>query len=631
VLLGWGAVLAAGIAAATQLTSVLANSFTVPGSESARAAALLAAHFGERPESTFVVVFPVRHPSDRTVQRRLQRRLDLASRAIPAGAARPLRRGGGVLYGDVVTRLGLHQARGSTDALRRSLGPGALVTGQPAIEHDLEPVLASDLRRGELIAVPVALLVLLAVLGFSWAVAMPFVFAACTIGGTLAAVYLLAHEVTTTTYVTNLVVLLGFGLAVDYSLLLVHRFREERDVARTMATAGRTVTFSGLAVAAGLSLLLLVPVPFVRSLGLGALLVPLLSVAAAWTLAPVLLSLLPPEPTRAEPRQRWERFARLVVRRRLAVFAGSTALLVALAVPALWLQLVPGSFSGLPSGMESARGLTVLRNGIGPGAVTPTEIVLPRADAARLAKRLFHDPEVLLVAHGSRPPYTNGSVGRVVVVGRHEYGAPHSQALVRRIRRLTTGAVGGGAPQGVDFLSAAYGAFPWLALAVVALTFFILLRAFRSVVLPLEAVLVNALTVAAVYGLLVIIFQWAGSGAVEGWIPIFLFATLFGLSMDYEVFVVMRIREGWDRLHDTREAVVHGLSHTGRIVTAAALVLVGALTGFVTGDVPGLRQLGVGLVLAVLLDATVVRLLLVPSLVALLGRRNWWPSATSPP
>jgi RND superfamily putative drug exporter len=654
VLACWAVAFAVGLVAAVRLPSVLSNSFTVPGTGSARAANLLAIHFGERPESTFVVVFPVRHSSDAALRRRLQRRLDEAARAVPSGRARVLRRGGGILYGDVVTRLSLPAAARQTATLRETLragaGPPALVTGQPSIQHDLQPVLASDLRRGEAIAVAIALAVLLAVFGLTPAVAVPFVFAACTVSATLAAVYAVASVLTTTSYVTNLVVLIGVGLAIDYSLLVLHRYREELEngrppsdaVVRTMATAGRTVAYSGTAVAVGLGLLLFVPVPFIRSMGLGALLVPLVSIVGALTLQPVLLPVLGVRLRRRAARgdRAWERFARFVVRRRTVLFAGTLALLVVLAVPAAWIRMIPGSFSGLPASTESARALGLLSNGVGPGAVTPASVVVdaPAADrqqvrraVRRLSHELFHDPEVLLVASGPRPPYTagRGRFTRVIVVGRHEYGAAASQSLVRRLRsRLVPAAgfpasvtveSGGAPPQGVDFLDKTYRAFPWLALAVCLVTFAILARAFRSLVVPLATVLVNAAVVAAVIGVLVVAF-----GGVEGWIPVFLFATLFGLSMDYQLFLVMRMREAWDRVGESNTAVVEGLAKSARIITAAALIMIGAFFGFMAGSVPGLRELGAGLAFAILLDASVVRLLLVPSLMSLLGEKAWW-------
>ena len=664
VLACWAAFAVCGAWSWTQLPSLLTSSFRVPGTESDRARALLADHFDERPDGMFVVVFPVHGRPGDALRARLRLRLVRAARAVPTGHAQELRPGGGILYAELATRLDLQDAKSYTDRLRRALrapvGPPALLTGQPAIQHDLDPVLAADLRRGEAFALPIALAVLLAVFGLTLAVAIPFVFAACTIGGTFALVFAAAHLFDTTTFVTNLVGLIGLGLAIDYSLLIVHRFREELSsgdavddaVVRTIATAGRTVAFSGTAVAIGLSLLLVVPVPFIRSMGFGGLLVPLVSIAAALTLQPVLLSLLGHRVARGRPPREgtgfWTRLAAMVMRRPVTVLVVGTAVLLVAAAPALALRLVPASLSGLPRAPESSRGLALLRNGVAPGAVTPTHVVVdagaPRAAqragtrraTARLADALSRDPEVLLVARGSRPPYVDptGRYARVIVVGRHEYDAQESQRLVHTIRdrlvpaaRFPTGTTveaGGAPPQGVDFLTTAYDAFPWLVLAVLAVTYIALLRAFRSLLLPLKAVLLNLLTVGAVYGLLVVVFQWGAGREVEGWIPIFLFAILFGLSMDYEVFLVMRMRESWDEVHDNARAVTIGLERTGRIVTAAALIMVAAFSGFLAGRIPGLQQLGFGLAVAVLLDATVVRALLVPAAMAVLGRWNWW-------
>ena len=690
VLLCWLAVLGVGIVASLRLTPLLSNTFNVPGTDSDRARVILARAFGERPDGVFTVVFRVRHPSDRTLRARLQRRLAAAARAVPSGRPTKLQTGGDVLYGDIDTTLDLQHAKGYTSALRSALrgSPAALVTGQPAIQHDLEPILSADLHHGEEVALPIALLVLVAVLGLSLVVLIPFLFAACTITGTLAAVYVTAHVFTMVSYVTNLVELIGLGLAVDYSLLVVYRFREElaRDdstddaVVRTMETAGRAVVFSGATVAIGLALLLFVPVPFIRSLGVGGFLVPLVSIAAAATLQPALLSVFGRRGARRAPvaaflRSRlgvrvpvlpgtidvdsgfWARLARAIMRRPVAFLAGGAAVLVAAAVPAAFLQVTPGSISALPGRPESVRGLALLSANAGRGALTPTEVVVdagaPRrartkpvhAAVQRLSDLIFHDPEALVTATGPAAPYVepSGRYARVIVVGRHEYGDEASQAFVRRLRetlvpraRFPAGVhvfAGGAPPQGVDYLARSYGWFPWLVLGALVLTYLVLLRAFRSLVLPLKAVLLNLLSVAAVYGLLVVVFRW-GVGAdvlglyrvpqIEGWIPIFLFAMLFGLSMDYEVFLVTRMRESWDDVHDNARAVAHGLERTGRIVTAAAVIMVAAFSGFVTGRVAGLQEFGVGLSLAVLVDATVVRACLVPALMAILDRYNWW-------
>ena len=235
----------------------------------------------------------------------------------------------------------------------------------------------------------------------------------------------------------------------------------------------------------------------------------------------------------------------------------------------------------------------------------------------------------------------------MIVAGRHEYGEKESRDFVARLRRSLVPAAafpagtrtyaGGAPPQGVDFLDRAYGAFPWLVLCILVLTYVVLLRAFRSLLLPLKAVLLNLLTTVAVYGLLVAACRWDTTadalgvdqgGQIEGWIPIFLFAVLFGLSMDYEVFVVTRMREVWDETGDNARAVAVGLERTGRIVTAAALIMAAAFCGFLAGSVTGLRQLGLALALGVVLDATLVRSILVPALMAVLRGYNWWLPAS---
>jgi len=672
VLLVWLAVLVGGSFAALALPKHLSNVFTVPGTESDAAGQILQHHFGERPDGVFTVVFRAHRAELPAAQRRLRE----AARLVPGARATRLRADGGLLYGEIDSTLDLQHAKGYTTAVRRALAgePRAYVTGQPAIQHDLEPVLSHDLLRGEAIALPVALAVLFAVLGLSLAVLVPFVFAACTITATLAVVLGLAHGITMVSYVSNLVELIGLGLAVDYSLLVVYRFREElgasRDVdgaiVRTMETAGRSVLFSGATVAIGLALLLFVPVPFIRSLGIGGFLVPLASMLATATLQPALLSVLGVRGMRRIEVLRaarnidhgfWSRLARAIMRRPVRFLLMGTAILLAAAIPAAFLKVTPGSISALPPVNDSVRGLLLLRDRVGAGALTPTEIVIDTGQGAgvrtpefkralaRLTNATFHDREAFITASGPRAPYVDptGRYARVFVVGRHEYGDASSRQLVRRIRathipraRFPAGIrlyVGGAPAQGVDFLSRSYTWFPWLVVGALVLTYLVLLRAFRSVLLPLKAVLLNVLSVAAVYGLLVVIFRW-GVGAdllglvkvdqVEGWIPIFLFAMLFGLSMDYEVFLVTRMRESWDHVQDNGRAVAHGLERTGRIVTAAALIMVAAFSGFVAGRVAGLQEFGAGLALAVLIDATLVRMILVPSLMAIFGRWNWW-------
>jgi putative drug exporter of the RND superfamily len=353
----------------------------------------------------------------------------------------------------------------------------------------------------------------------------------------------------------------------------------------------------------------------------------------------------------------WARLAQAIMRRPLLFLAGGAAGLIAAAVPVYALHLTPGSAQGIPQTPQSVRGLNVLRGAVGPGALSPSQIVIDSHDRDvrntpvenalhRLERSLAADPEVAFIQSGASSRFVSQPRSRyeqIIVAGKHEYGDEPAQAFVSRLRgELIPEArfppfvrvyAGGGPPQGVDFLHRSYAIFPWLVGAVLVLTYLLLLRAFRSVLLPLKAVILNLLSVGASYGMLVVFFRWGIGNSlaglyqfpqVEGWIPIFLFAMLFGLSMDYEVFLVTRMRETWDEENDNVRAVSHGLERTGRIVTAAAIIMVAAFCGFVAGSIVGLQEFGLGLAVAIFVDATIVRALLVPSLMAVFGRWNWW-------
>jgi uncharacterized membrane protein YdfJ with MMPL/SSD domain len=681
----WLVILLFGAFATSKLPALLSNTFTVPGSDSERARTILQDNFGDRSDGEFLVIYKVRNGNP-GMRLKLERSIRQAAKAVPTGQATELRVArGGVVYGSILSTLNLADAKGHTDDIRRALrappGVDAYVSGQPAIQRDLDPIFSDDLARGESIALPIALAVLLAVFGLSLAATIPFLFAAATITGTLGIVYIIAHRLTMATYVTNLVQLIGLGIAIDYSLLIVYRFREElarggsKDdaIVRTMATAGRAVLFSGATVAIGLALLLFMPLPFIRSIGVGGFLIPLVSIAAAATLQPALLSVygrrgtqrvhvaqwlrgkgapLPHVAGADVEHGFWARLARWIMQRPVAFFSIGACVLVLAALPVIALELTPGSAQGIPQTPSSVRGLNVLRGAVGPGALSPTQIVVAgahtpgvQAALARLRSSLEADPEVAFVQTGSGPRFVDasGRYEQMIVAGRHEYGDAPAQSFVHRLRGTMIPAAhfpsgvrvyaGGGPPQGVDFLTKSYDAFPWLVLAVLVFTYLLLLRAFRSVLLPLKAVLLNLLSVGAAYGMLVVFFKW-GLGKslfglyqfpqVEGWIPIFLFAMLFGLSMDYEVFLVSRMRETWDEEHDNVRAVSYGLERTGTIITAAAIVMVAAFSGFVAGSIVGLQQFGLGLAVAILVDATIVRALLVPALMAWFGRWNWW-------
>jgi RND superfamily putative drug exporter len=675
VLACWLVAGAAGALAAVQLPQLLSTSLAVPGTGSDHASAILASHFGENPDGTFTVVWWVKNPSARA-QRIFARRLAFAASQVPGGHAVDVMRGSGIVYGDVVTRLDLGQAARFTSRLRAVLRAHSYgrtyVTGAPAVQHDLTQSLSVDLARGELIAGPVAFVILVLVLGLR-SVLVPLVFAACTIASTLGVVFILAHVIEMPSYVPNLVELLGLGLAIDYSLLIVHRFRDEilsdsgavdDAVARTMATAGQSVLVSATAVATGLTAVLIVPVSFVRSMGIAGVLVPLISAAGALTLQPALLSLLgrysrEPPWTRTRPNRKrmWESLSGFVVRRAGVLAPMALAVLLACAILVFGLRVTPGTIWSIPQASEAARGLRLLQDGVGPGAISPIEIVFdsgaagrarsPTANAAtlRLGRSLIQEPEAFVVAIGPGPRYVDptGRFGRVFVVGRHTFGDEASRHLVADIRdhfvpiaHFPPGYrvyVGGGPAQGADFIAQLYGAFPWVVLLVLTISYAVLLLAFKSALLPLVATLLTLLSVGATYGLLVVVFRFGvgedtlrlyQTGQVEAWVPVFLLATLFGLSMDYQVFLVSRMREAWREGMSPDAAVRYGIERTGRVVTAAALIMVVSFSGFMWGGVDGLQEFGVGLVIGVLLDATIVRLILLPSLMGLIGRWSWW-------
>jgi uncharacterized membrane protein YdfJ with MMPL/SSD domain len=683
VLGAWVLAVLASTVAASKIGDLLTNRFTLPGTDTRRADLVLQDSFGQRSAGLFIVVARATAAGDvRPLLPALAQAARRGAKAVPtatfvsARAVSPT-----VAQATIVSNLEPADAKGYTDDLRRALGavPGAqlLVTGQPAIEHDLEPVQNRDLRRGEFaLAIPIAFLILVVVFG-TLSFLIPFAFALSAIPVTLGVVYLFATVMELSTYVTQLVSLIGLGIAIDYSLLMLYRYREERAAGRsredavavTMDTAGRAVVFSGTAVAIGLAMLLAMPIPFIRGFGVAGLTIPIVSLVCALTLMPVLLYLVADRLDRFRlvparfvqgGAQRegafWSRLARSIMRRPGRFLALSVASLLAAAIPAFWIEVGPGTNEGIPQTLESTRALNLLDAAAGAGASAPTELIVdsgrpggardPHVLAAvtRLKRRLEADPETVRVVFGEGPQYVDAS-GRYLhlqVVGRSEYGVPAAMDFVDRLRGTIVPAAGfppgvhvyagGGPPSSVDFLDLTYGTFPWLVLAVLGLTYVLLLRAFRSLVLPLKAIILNLLSIGAAYGLLVVFFKWGAGGPIglqgfdqiEGWIPVFLFAMLFGLSMDYEVFLVSRMREEWDKGALNSSAVALGLEKTGRIVTAAALIMVAAFSGFIIGRILGLQQFGFGLAVAIAVDVTIVRALVLPSAMALLGRWNWW-------
>jgi RND superfamily putative drug exporter len=703
VLLVWLVVFALGGMASARLGDLLSNRFSVPGSDAERGLNLLKQRFGERSDGAFTLVFQVNSGSSRnpvfvTAAGAAARR---AAGAVKGGKAGPVvRAGSDVAYAQINTPLENSDAANKTAAIRKAIGKVGGVTtylsGYPAINHDTEPIYNDDIKRGESIAIPIALIVMAFMFGTLAGIAVPLLFALFTIPTTLGIVWIFAHFIDMAIYVQNMVTLIGLAIAIDYSMLIVFRYREELErheqphdaLAVTMRTAGRATFFSGMTVAVGLALLVFMPLPFMRSMGLGGLLVPLVSIAASATLLPALLAVMGRKvnklriiPARILHKRStlqtgfWTRLARSIMRRPILYLVGGGIVMLAVAFPATQLKLTGGDNRGIPLTTEASKGLALLEDTLGPGSLAPNQVVIDtgRPNGAwtaqsieaqgRLVASLGKDPEVerstiqapaLLVKDPGAPDAATlararranlvdprGRVMQIRAAGRGDSGTESAVDLVHRLRDRYVPAAGfearevlvTGAPAfGVDFIDKAYSAFPWLVLAVLVLSYVLLVRAFRSVFLPIKAVFMNLLSVSATYGVLVLTFQhgWGdaigleSSPQVDAWIPIFLFAMLFGLSMDYEVFLLSRMREEWDSHRDNERAVAHGLEHTGRIITAAAIIMIAAFLGFTAGSFVGLQEFGIGLSAAILLDATIVRALLVPAAMKLLGNWNWY-------
>ena len=452
-----------------------------------------------------------------------------------------------------------------------------------------------------------------------------------------------------------LIALVGLGVAIDYSLLIVSRWREERShghggdeaVQRAMETAGRAVIFSGITVAIGLLALIALPLPFLRSMGYGGMLIPLVSTLVAITLLPVILATIGPRldwphrRTDEAASRAWTRWAEAVSRRRWLGAGAGIAVILALALAATNLQLGTSDANTISKEGDAKKGLIALEDaGIGEGSILPHEILVSGStDPARVAA----DLKAVDGIHGAVAPKTaewnrgGTHIVEAIPVPDSGTGAGHDTLDEVRDTAHSAGAdvrVGGGPAANQDFIDAVYGSFP-LMIALIAITTFILLaRAFRSLLLPLKAILLNILSVAAAWGVLVLVWQegygseaiWGieATGSIQSWMPLIIFAFLFGLSMDYEVFILSRMREEYDRTGSTGEAVVQGIGRTGRLVTSAALILFLAFTSMASGPDTSVKMFATGLAAGILLDATIIRALIVPAVISLMGRWNWW-------
>jgi RND superfamily putative drug exporter len=501
-----------------------------------------------------------------------------------------------------------------------------------------------------------ALLVLLFFYGSAIAI-VPLMIALPSILTSFLLVLGLTQAITVNFLVEYLVALLGLGIAIDYSLLLVTRWREERETGRSNEeailaagpTAGRAVVLSGTIVAVGLLSLVLLPVPFLRSVGLGGMLIPLVAMAASVTLLPVMLAAWGPWLDRRRLHRssttysrRWEAWGRLVVRRRWIAGILGLAIVLCLAAPALSMNTGQPRANALGGTGQPARTLHALeRQGVPSAVVFPIQVLTHGGPAAtqRAIAVARSTPGVYTVLAPATPSFRQGQDALVSVIPTAEGNTSAGTATVTRLRSALASVpghveVGGNTAQSVDFNSAVYGNFPLMLAAIAIITFLLLARTFRSVVLAAKAVLVNLLSLGAAFGFLVLFWQDGhgssliygvpATSAIRNWIPIVTFAFLFGLSMDYEVFILARMREEYDRTRSTNEAIVRALARTGRLVTCAALILAISFLSLSTAPDIVVEMIATGLAVGILVDAVIVRTLLVPALVAIFGKWNWW-------
>ena len=693
VLAAWLVVLVAGVGAAGAVSARLSQEFAFPGEEGYEAnVAILRAYGNGGPGNPLVPVVTL--PAGVTVDSPGVR--PALGRAFGAVAEDPRLRvlawpattedrrlvvdGGrtvfGLVWGPYQPELdegasGLAPA--VTGRLRAGLPAGTSieVTGLDELTADAESQPGDTGVLVETLVGGVGALVVLAFVFGSLLALVPLLVAAVSILAAFLAIFGLTAVTDVSFLVQYLVALIGLGVAIDYSLLLVTRWREElaaghdreQAVHRAMATAGRAVVTSAGTVAVGLLVLVLLPVPFLRSVGYGGLLIPLASAAVTLTLLPVVLATVGPRldwPAggRAERRagrlagrdarrgeraagRLWTRWADGIVRHRWLATLAALLVLLPLGVAALGLRLGDPPAATLATSGPAREGLARLeRAGVGAGALTPIEVLVPAGTSPeRAAGRLAGVPGVRLAAAPEGPAWRRGGSSLVSVLPVAETSGAAGEATVARVREVVAaelpGArVGGSGALGLDATTAIYGAFPLMLAAVALVTFVMLARAFRSLLLSLKAIVLNLLSIGAAYGVLVLVWQqghgsqavWGipATGAIAIWVPLMAFAFLFGLSMDYEVFLLSRMREEYDATGSTRAAVVQGLGRVGRLVTSAALILFLAFASLAAVPEVDVKIMATALGAGILLDATVLRALLVPALVALLGRWNWW-------
>jgi RND superfamily putative drug exporter len=533
------------------------------------------------------------------------------------------------------------------------------VGGITAVSRDIRERVAADIALAETISIPVLLALLVVVFGSVAAASLPLAIGGLAILGAFTALRAMSYVTDVSVFSVNLVTILGLGLAIDYGLFMVGRFREEiahgagveDAVARTMATAGRTVAVSGVTVAVSLAGLLIFPMTFLRSMGLGGLSAVLVAMVAALTVLPALLAILGRRVDALSVRRRrpstrrvehgfWYRLAHSIMRRPVLYAVGVLAVLLLAGAPFLRVQFGGIDPRVLPAGTESRVVTETVDRDFVQNSQLPIEAIVTAPNPNDVERYLG---AVRAVDGVTSADVTGraGEVFRVTVTYASDPISAQTRDLVADIRAVPTPSggevlVGGLTARLADQLDAVADRLPWMALIIVGATFLLLFLAFGSLVLPVKAILMNVLSLGASFGALVLIFQdghlsgplnFTSTGTLEATQPILVLAVVFGLSMDYEVFLMSRIREEYDRTGDNPQAVAVGLQRSGRIITSAALLILVVIGLFSISGITFIKLIGVALLIAVLVDATIVRALLVPATMRLLGTANWWAPA----
>jgi RND superfamily putative drug exporter len=698
-------------------------------SESTRAEEMITARFGS-PYATFVAV-AIQHPSLKLPNHRYAAYVDSISKALDrlpivlhtlnwrtADDPTFLSRNGRITFvlaglnkNDSATSY-VPRLRAAVSAVQQRFGSDFVtyVTGDPAFDYDVRTIAAEDSRLMERRLIPATLVLLLVAFSTLVAAMIPVAVGFIAITVTLGLVAIAATILPMSIFVLNLTTMIGLGVGIDYSLLVVTRFREELEhapsrleaAAETIRTASRTVITSGLTVMIGFVALMIVPLQETRSVGLGGLFVVATAMALAVTFLPAVLAILGrhvDEPLwlarrlrRVRSLEAWTRYARVIQRNPVRAVWISGAIIIVLMTPALWLRIGLPVANWFPADTDSGRGLALLEDMGHGGTLRPLRVVLEMADSSQvldpdrlrglkaLSDSLRANPRVadvrgivdlragmplwqyvLLYADPAKARQRmpdvfrayvsrDGMAAAMDVVLRDTVTLDGSLTAVTEVRRVDVRAlptlqharilVGGFSASNLDFRNRVLSLFPLLAVLLLGATAGTLAMVFRSLLVPIKAVLMNSLSVGATFGLTVVVFQWGIGGSLIGLAgptkaifvigPVLVFAVVFGLSMDYEVFLLSRIKEEFDETHDNDEATVTGLAVTGRTITSAAAIMILVFGAFAFARVMAVQMIGFGLAVAVLLDATLIRVAMVPAVMHLAGRFNWWPGYRRP-